>query len=260
MQTQISATSIPASAAPNEDYYLASDTWAIVLDGITRYPDDGCVHDVPWYVKRLGSALVAHIEDHDKDLRIALKRAIAAVSNEHRVSCDLENPVSPGSTVTITRIRNDEVEWLVLGDSSIAFRTVEGQVEAKSDERLARLTHTPPVEDVAGIRRFPVDYIAQVRNRPNGFWVASTDPDAADTALTGSFSTTALQSYILCTDGLTRLVERYSYRWETLFAIAAHDGVSALTDLVRKHEFQDPATRSSSKPHDDVTGVLVQIV
>lgn len=256
MRFQVSAVSVPGGSAPNEDHYLASDAWWAVLDGITRYPDDGCVHDVPWYVGRLGAAIASRIGDRGLDLHAVLRRAIAAVADGHRGTCDLANPVTPGATVALARAAGARIEWLVLGDSAVAWRSADGAVRARSDERLSRLADPPPSEDVGGIRRLPVGYIAEVRNRPGGFWVAAADPGAADVALSGSVEAREL---MLCTDGVTRLVERFGHRWEALFRVAAEDGVAALVPLVRGEERADPAVQASSKPHDDATALFVSL-
>jgi hypothetical protein len=259
MTIRISADSAPGGAGPNEDHYRTGDTWALVLDGITRYPEDGCVHDVPWYVERLGAAIAARIEDRALDLRAVLGSAIETTANGHREGCDLANPVSPGATVALARLSAGRLEWLVLGDSAVAWREVGGAARAVSDERLAALTGTPAVEEVAGIRRYPIGYIAAVRNRAHGFWVASTDPAAAAEALTGAVDAAALRDVMLCTDGLTRLTERYGHRWEHLLDLAASEGVAALRALVREHERGDPVAMAGAKPHDDATGVYLRL-
>lgn len=259
MQTRITAVSVPGGEAPNEDHYLASETWWMVLDGITRYPDDGCVHDVPWYVRRLGAAMASRIEDEELALRTVLRQAIGAVADRHRHTCDVANPVTPGATVAIARVAGERIEWLVLGDSAVAWRSADGRIRVQSDERLSRLTDPPRSEDVGGIRRFPVRYIAEVRNRPGGFWVASSDPDAADAAFSGSVDALEAGDLMLCTDGVARLVDRFGRRWEELFHLASEDGVSALVSLVRKAERADPVTQAGSKPHDDATALLVSL-
>jgi hypothetical protein len=259
LQFQAAAASAPGGSNPNEDRYRTADTWALVLDGITRYPDDGCRHDVPWYVERLEAMLAARIEDPAADLKGVLRSAIAAVGDAHRGTCDLANPVTPGATVAMARLRGGRLEWLVLGDSAVAWRTLDGQVEAVSDDRLAGLVGTPAAEDVAGIRRFPVRYVAEVRNRPGGFWVAAADPGAADAALTGAVDAAALREAVLCTDGLTRLTERYGLSWEHLLDTAGGEGVPALIALVREHERADPIAMAAAKPHDDATGVHLRL-
>ena len=55
------ATAAGSIGRPNEDWVGATPTAAVVLDGLTapRDLDSGCTHGVPWYVGRLGSALLA---------------------------------------------------------------------------------------------------------------------------------------------------------------------------------------------------------
>ena len=258
---QISAASSPGGSAPNEDFYLVSDRWALVLDGITRYPDDGCVHDVPWYVARLGAAIAGRVGDDRVGLATVLDESIAAVNDRHAGSCDLRNPVTPGATVAIVRREPERLAWLVLGDSAVAWRDRGGRVEHRSDDRLARLTDTPAAASVAGIRRWPVSFVGTVRNREGGFWVAAADPEAASRALTGSLPRDEAGELLLCTDGLTRLIDRYGYSWPDLFesaTVGGRDGIGGLIDLVRDHGGRDTRFHPEAKRHDDATGVLLR--
>ena len=256
---EVAAASRAGGDAPNEDFFLVADSWALVLDGITRYPDDGCVHDVPWYVARLGAAIAGRIADADLDLREILAASIQAVGLRHADTCDLRNPVSPGATVAIVRHRDHEVEWLLLGDCTIARRDHQGGIRTESDERLADLPNPPSLTDVGGIRRYPVDYIAKARNREGGFWVASTDPDAAAMARSGAWPKHRISALMLCSDGLTRLVDRFGCSWPTLFDLASSQGVGRLIALVREHGDRDPNVHVQAKRHDDATVVFYEL-
>ncbi|GAB3234480.1 protein phosphatase 2C domain-containing protein [Glycomyces halotolerans] len=258
MHRHSSAASLAGGTAPNEDCYLVSGRWAVVLDGVTRYPDDGCVHDVPWFVAALGGALALELDDTGRDLRSALAEAIRTVADRHRHTCDLSNPVSPAATVALARAAGRTVEWLVLGDCAVVWRERGGEPHVETDDRLSRLVDPPAAVDVGGIRRYAVDYIARVRNRPGGFWVASSDPAAADQARTGAIPASGLKAVGLFTDGLTRLVERYGRTWGGLLASAAADGVPSVLAELREAEIADPALLSRAKPHDDATGVILQ--
>lgn len=253
---EAAAASRPSGDAPNEDFFLLADSWALVLDGITRYPDDGCVHDVPWYVARLGAAIAGRIADSDLDLRSILDASINTVNHQHADTCDLRNPVSPGATVGIVRHTGDKVEWLLLGDCTIAWRDHQGECHAESDGRVANLPDPPAATDVGGIRRYPIDYIAAVRNREGGFWVAATDPSAAAMARSGAWQKDEISVLMLCTDGLTRLVDRYGYSWPALFDLASSRGVDGLIELVREHGDNDPKIGAKAKRHDDATLVV----
>ncbi|MFC3491457.1 protein phosphatase 2C domain-containing protein [Glycomyces rhizosphaerae] len=255
---QTSAASTPGGSAPNEDLYLVSDRWALVLDGITRYPDDGCVHDVPWYVAHLGREIKQRIGSAEVDLRAILDEAVRGVSGAHQSTCDLSNPVTPGATVGLVRRERDRIAWLLLGDCTVAWRYRDGRVEFRSDDRLANLSGTPPVESVGGVRRWPVSYVATVRNREGGYWVADADSRAAAQALTGSIELDGLSDLMVCSDGLTRLVDRYGYTWPELFERVSEVGVAGLIDLVRDHGERDTRFHPEAKRHDDATGVLLR--
>lgn len=250
-----SAVSLPGGSAPNEDSYLVSERSALVLDGITRYPDDGCVHDVPWYVGRLGAA-IAHRIGSEIDLRQVLGDAITSACREHleAATCDLENPVTPGSTVGMVRREGDRLAWLLLGDCTVAWRDRKGRVEFRSDDRLANLAGVPSVS-VGGLRRWAVAYVESVRNREGGYWVAAADAGAASRALTGRLELDGVSEALLCTDGLTRLVERYGYTWPELFERVAEVGVEGLVALVRDHGERDTRFHPEAKRHDDATAV-----
>jgi hypothetical protein len=256
---QISAFSSPGGGAPNEDHFVVSVESAVVLDGITRYPDDGCVHDVPWYVRRLGAAVERRIGVAGSGLRQVLADAIAETGEVHGAAgtCDLGNPVTPGSTVGMVRREGDRLGWLLLGDCTVAWRGREGRVEFRSDDRLARLAGVP-AESVGGVRRWPVAYVESVRNREGGYWVAAADFRAASQAFTGSLALGEVREVLLCTDGLTRLVDRYGYSWPELFERVADGGVEGLVALVRECGERDPRFHPEAKRHDDATGVHVR--
>ncbi|WP_211228669.1 protein phosphatase 2C domain-containing protein [Glycomyces tenuis] len=254
---RIQAATEAGGAAPNEDLLLASNSWAVVLDGVTRYPDDGCVHDVPWYVATLGASLAAALAA-GRTPRESLARGIEAVADAHRDTCELDNPVSPAATVAVARLAEDRLEWLVLGDCAVAWRAKGRAPEVRSDDRLARLPDPPQAVTVGRLRRYPVDYIARVRNRPGGFWVASTDPGAAERALTGAEPAAGVEAVALLTDGLTRLVERYGRTWSELLDLGLSQGVPSLISAVRAAEEADPRFGERSKRHDDATAVLLR--
>ncbi|MEU6860202.1 protein phosphatase 2C domain-containing protein [Glycomyces sp. NPDC046736] len=235
---------------------MVADAWALVLDGITRYPDDGCVHDVPWFVSGLCAAVAGRV--WSGSLIEVLSGSIAEVARSHEGTCDLANPVSPGATVALVRVVGEVLEWLLLGDCAIAWTDQAGAVQVRGDERLAELPNPPAAVDVAGIRRYPVEYVASVRNREGGFWVAATAPEAAAMAYTGEVPVDDIGQMLICTDGLTRLVERYDHTWESMFTRAGADGISGLLKLVRAEEERDPNFGPKSKRHDDATGVFLR--
>jgi hypothetical protein len=212
---EVSAYTEAAPGGHNDDLYLATADWAVVLDGVSITPgiDSGCRHTVRWYVRRLALRLADAISRSPDDVWLAsvLSLAIAATNDDHSTSCDLGNPLSPAATVALMRVSRERVDWLVLGDAAVAWRLANGTSAGVVDDRADRLVDAPVV--VRDVRRYDPAYVARVRNTPAGFWVAASDPDAAYEALTGSLDTASVTALALYSDGVTRIVDRYEGEW-----------------------------------------------
>ena len=233
----------------------------MVLDGVTRVPDDGCVHDVPWYVATLGNALTDDLSGTTKSLNAILADAIHAVNDAHKDTCDLANPQSPASQVAIVRERHGAMEWLILGDCTVVLEREGEPPVAYCDDRVDHLPNPPEPVLIEGVRRYPLDYIARVRNQPgsDGFWVASTAPEAADEALYGSWPANEIRAIALLSDGLTRLVERYGWTWSGVLDAGAGEGVPALIKSVHAADASGVRPGARGKVSDDATGVIIAL-
>lgn len=252
MSRQMACTA--GDGAVNEDVAELGSTWALVLDGATAPPvETGCRHSVRWYVERLSSELTPRLRTEESaSLPDLLAESIAAVTAAHASTCDTSNPASPSSTVALLRERSDQVEYLVLADSPVIL-DVDGQIQPVLDTRIDSL----PAYDL--------DTVNRVRNTDDGFWVASTDPDAAQRAITGSFPRDRVQRAVLASDGATRLVDVFGLLdWAGLVEVCTRtsgDGPSELIDRTRTVEDDPnapmlPGVRRG-KGHDDASVVAL---
>lgn len=88
--------------------------------------------------------------------------------------------------------------------------------------------------------------------------MASTDPAAADHALTGSVPLAELRSFSLLSDGATRLADLFTaLTWQQLDGILRDHGPHELIRRTREAEDNDPHGRHwpRTKAHDDATAV-----
>jgi hypothetical protein len=97
------------------------------------------------------------------------------------------------------------------------------------------------------------------RNRPGGHWVAATQPEAADHAVTGSVELERLTRVGLLSDGAARLVEMFGVTdWPDFLDRVGAQGTQAVISQVRELEESDPVGRRwpRNKARDDATIVL----
>lgn len=249
MQVTYATQSTPGR--PNEDFVACGSTWWLVLDGATAPAgvDSGCVHTVAWLVQHLGGILAEGITG-PLTLPDLLADSIRVLRDRHGGLCNLDNPASPSSTVTIARARAGMLEYLVLADSPIVLDTTTG-VHMIVDDRTAYL------------RDYSIAGVQAARNRDGGFWVASTDPEAAYRAVTGSIALNDVHRIALLSDGASRWVERFGAgTWSDLVAELVAAGPDAVIEQVRELELAETDEQRISKRgkrHDDATAVLVNL-
>jgi hypothetical protein len=245
------------SGTENQDLALTGPDWALVLDGANPPAgvDVGCTHGIAWIVDRLGAHLREGLDADEGALADVLREAIRATVTDHGPTCDLTHPRSPGATVAMARIAKDRLEWLVVGDAAVLFEDTTGRVAIETDNRINELPEPPDTPE--GVQAF----IDRYRNKPGGAWFAGAVPEAADHAFTGRQEVADLRRVLLCTNGITRLTDRYGYRLPDLMTLATTSrGPEALIDAVRGAELTDPdPSRWSGKRHDDATAVLVDL-
>ncbi|WAU85036.1 protein phosphatase 2C domain-containing protein [Streptomyces sp. Qhu-G9] len=229
-----------------------TSTLAVVLDGLsTAGLTTGCRHGVPWYVAHLGSQLIAALTDPNRPLVNGLADALERVAKMHP-ECDLNNPGTPSATVAILRHRHDALDHLVLADSPIIFNSPRGYsviTDLRVDDVLPEMkaeverheTHTEGHREA--LRRFVLAQ-RQVRNTPDGYWVAAARPDAAEHSLTGATPLREVHAAAVMSDGASRLVTEYEMAtWPEVFATLRTGGPRELIDTVRKVEATDPTGR-----------------
>jgi len=202
---------------------------------------------VQWVVRQLAAALSARLVlEGTNPLSDLLASAIKDTCDAHASTCDLDNPDSPSSTVSIVRVRDDRLDFLTLGDSPIVLWRKEETFTLLADYRTARLP---------GGRPYSVELVRAHRNKPGGFWVASTDSNAAYEAIQGTVGLDTVAEAGLFTDGVTRLVEWYGRSWPEILTRQRRYGPASLIALVREAERASP--HAYAKQHDDATAVHI---
>ncbi|NUP46309.1 MAG: hypothetical protein HOW97_03185 [Catenulispora sp.] len=212
---EITVASAAAPGGINEDYIITGQDFVVVLDGVTPLPnaDYGCHHGVPWLVRRLGGRLAAGLTEPDIPLTELLCVAIADAMTGHEHTCDLANPYSPSTTVSILRFGPDSFDYLALADSPIVLQHHGTDPEVITG-------YTRPGDATPDHQRWPLG-----RHPEHPYTVAGIHPEAADKAVTGRGDLDKLRRAAVMTDGLSRLVDRHGlYAWAGLLDLLEADG------------------------------------
>ncbi|WP_063770505.1 protein phosphatase 2C domain-containing protein [Streptacidiphilus carbonis] len=244
MQISHTSEASPDTAA-NEDFVIASERFAVVLDGATDSGlPNGCVHGVAWLAGRLGAQSAAVlVAEPELELRAALRRAIVNTRALHP-DCDPTNPNAPSATVAVARERDGRLDCLVLADAAVVVQHRDGEVTVLTDDRVDRL----PAYDRESVSR--------LRNVEGGFWVAGAEPAAADQALTTSLPLAGIRRFLLVSDGVSRLVERFGWGWRDVLDLVEKQGPAAAVRAVREAERAMPEGSFRGKRHDDATAAF----
>ena len=267
---------------PNEDFAAVALPASgqggvlVLLDGVTPHPEGtGCVHGVPWFVARLGGALLELSGSRcEVTLPECLAQAIARTARQHGESCELSHPYTPQATVVAVRWNRDTVEHLVLSDSVLLIEDTTGTIRAVVDDRLDHLPEPVPAlraavhalpRGSAERARARAEYVRAVealRNAEGGFFTAATDPSVVTRAVCGTAPRAEVRAVAALTDGASRLVEVFKDQdWSGAFALLRKEGPQSLIARVRAAELADPGGEAfpRGKRHDDATAVLAEL-
>ncbi|SEH02102.1 hypothetical protein SAMN05444920_12436 [Nonomuraea solani] len=228
----------------NEDFTGAVPTAAVLIDGAgIPGTETICRHGVAWYAARLGGSLLSLV--HDGSLPEVLGEAIGQVTDEHRDTCDVADPISPSAMVAILRLSGGLAEYLVLGDAYVVLDRPADTPLVVTDPRevIISRSYQPALEAATQggdeYHRILRDLRAN-RNRPGGFWLAKDDPRAADEAITGSLPTSELNGAALLSNGASRIVDPFRLAgWPEVLAALASSGPAEILRRVRQAEARD---------------------
>ncbi|MFD5831335.1 protein phosphatase 2C domain-containing protein [Lentzea sp. NPDC060358] len=251
--------SLPAGRGRGQDRWQASGDAAIVLDGASSFTPTTA--DASEYVDHLLQDIAVRISSQ-ADLSAVLSEAIQATSER----LDLQPGNGPSSTVLLVRERDALLEFLALGDSTAIIKTGDGVVHRVSDDRLSRtavhLRHQYRTRLEAGsgyddshrsLLGELQHHERQLRNTPEGYWIAEAQPEAAHEAIRRTFEVGDVAWAVLATDGAQRPIDHLGLSWEDVALMGSSELSSLLQRLHDWEQFEDPSAKllPRAKQHDD---------
>ncbi|MFD8564958.1 integrase [Streptosporangium canum] len=257
------ATAPGGAAAPNEDWVGSTPNVVVVLDGVTvpSMMGTGCEHGTPWYVRQLGTHILAAVENAPATaLTGLLATAISAVAALHEGACQLGHIGTPSAAVGILRRNAETIDYLLMADVTIVIDDGRGLLIFTDDRVEKTRRFSLQADDSPAARAANIaTHRTRFRNQPGGYWVAASDPAAAMEAVTGSLPSSTGRRAALLTDGAACAVSPYELMdWEAALSLIEQNGPCALIDQVRRAELADPDSDRwpRYKVSDDATVAL----
>jgi serine/threonine protein phosphatase PrpC len=249
---------------PTEDRIFTTANAVIILDGASE--PDPTDRNGGWYAETLGQEIQnLLVINPGRKLAEIVAEAIRNITDRHNLS-----PGGPSATVSIARWTDHLLDLFVLGDSPIVTLTRDGQIRELVDHRLEQVAQPErarldEVDDDTAMREAWRALIAAeraARNVPGGYWIAETNPAAANEAVNASHSIGTISTILMMTDGLSDGVDHY--RIPATYAEAAEIArrdPKVLVDLVHATEESDPdcVRWPRSKRHDDKSLAIIEI-
>lgn len=247
MRVALASVAAQRPGRVNEDFAGAVPDGAVLVDGAGIPGGEAtCRHGVAWYAGRLGGTLLGLLPGGtDRALAALLAEAVERVTDDHRGTCDVADPVSPSAAVAVLRVSGGRVEHLVLGDCVVVLDRVGAEPVVVSDPREVEISRR--YESLLGAVPAGGDEYGRLlrelrahRNRPGGFWVAKDDPRAAGEAVTGSRAVAGIAGAALLSNGAGRIVDRFGLAgWPEVLALLASEGPAEVIRRVRAAEARE---------------------
>jgi len=247
-----------------------------VIDGATALSSDKpdkATYEVQSIVEKIDET----IKTRTDDTRVSLKNIMYEAAEEvntlipelHR----REPWEIPSCAIAITRINEESIDYILLGDVTIVFQS-DG-LHVITDNSVGVLDKIAITEKY----RLQVDYgftskearnaitpiLRENRskmNTPNGYWIFNGDINAIDNALTGKIQIKNSGKLLLSTDGFSRLVDLFSAynTWESLLNDLENKTLEDMANRLRKLELQDPECINYPRfsIHDDATAIYAE--
>lgn len=256
-----------AGGKVNQDYYAYGETYALVLDGASSFLPEQTSIDAATYVKALGEALSAQLEDCALNgIPDVAASAIKKITEKY----ELNEESSPNSTVVIAKWDQEKVATYVLGDSSCVIVNVGGEITEITDSRMAqfgdkmRQTYKCRLSAGSGFDDGHKQLLHKLqseqklhRNTRDGYWIAGANSVAGLNGLLNIFSRATVREVWLMSDG--GLVSFQSASRQLREAIPK---IPVDQMLTKQHEAETKDLKGASFPrsklHDDKTIVVVK--
>ncbi|MCR0326032.1 protein phosphatase 2C domain-containing protein [[Clostridium] innocuum] len=261
----------------NEDCYYMNDTLAFVIDGAsgldkTHITDAGS--DAAWYSHNLKDAILKY--QSDMDLKVVLQKAVQSVNEKFKKFPGYETVIDfPSAVISMSRINQDTLEILVLGDCTCILKKKNGEIKRIADRRIEQYDQRAIKEGIKRSIDNGVDFCEtrkyyqhiltenrKMKNKKSGYYCLSDDEDAINYAYVKCYKCNEIHSVVLMSDGFSQMIDLFHlYDEQGFMSALSRNRVEKLYDEL--YSVQKTDNRMNDYPRfslsDDATLVYFEL-
>ena len=241
------------------NHYMA---W--VIDGATPIKDSkkwDNLSDTKWLVEKLNEKFLKLDPDTSaQSLNKTVRKCLNEIVNENEIQLNnIPEIEEPSFAIVVVAIRDNEIEYLVLGDCYLVVKSDSGVV-VETDNRFIEFIEKN--KKLYGQKKYSSEKrLRETRlkkNKNDGYWIGTLDGYGFEKTESKKTSNKNVHELILCSDGFARAVELFKiYSWEDLFNIE----LKIVFDKIREFEKlkDERKVYNRIKSSDDVWAIKIKL-
>ncbi|GAB6169041.1 hypothetical protein JCM1393_15010 [Clostridium carnis] len=265
----------------NEDIFNIVENAAWVLDGatgLTKNKISDFESDASWYVDRWNKYLTKNI-NKNCSLKDIIKEGLRLIKNEYEGLSGFRNLTYleyPCAAISIIRLRENKLEYFILGDCTVAYKIGENNIIELYDKKLESLEEIIlnkikriSIErkiDVLEAKQFCLNDIKDTRklkNTKDGYWILELDEEAVNHALVGEISLSEDIRLFMTSDGASQHYDtlNISSNSNEFLVKLESSNLNSIIDEIRESQNKDKfcSKYPRLKKSDDATIVYIKI-
>ena len=208
----------------NEDCYYIDDSLAFVIDGasgLDKINISGTGSDAAWYSHSLKDAILNNYDD--RCLKGVLQKSVQSVNEKFRKFPGFETVIDfPSAVIAMSRIIQNTLEILVLGDCTCIIKKKNGIIERIADRRIEEYDQKAIREGVKRSKEIGIDFCEtrnyyqniltdnrKMKNKKNGYYCLSDNEEAVDYAFVKCYKLDEIHSVALMSDGFSQIIDLF---------------------------------------------------
>ena len=256
---------------PCEDLVSIDNATLLLMDGASPLgPSIMPPSDAAWFVRETSRILKKSLPGHDCPLTEILSFSMEELLPRWTgPSADM-----PSAGIALVRLKENHLEYLLLGDCSISIEKRDGTTLSSADKALRRLDFIALSElqsHAARLGASPRDCLPLIqdilrqnrslRNTPEGYPILDPSGKGIPYAKTGTLPAADVQSILLCSDGFAQLSEFTGESLPHLHKRAKGRSLPALYHELCSHQDSDPTFDRVPrfKHRDDASSIIASI-